>query len=139
MSTNNKVLLEESLDLKECDDDDAPKKAGAKATMAATTCHTIKCHLCINCEISSNSHLCAACVNIYLENLHTRYEINTRSVKKLRGTVRARLKKLQAVSTALRQAKPSLEELRAEVQKKRELVRVRRANLEEKQQQIEAL
>ena len=40
-----------------------------------------------------------------LLNLHTRIEVNDRSVKKLKGTVRARLKKLKIVCKELKAKK----------------------------------
>ena len=50
-----------------------------------------------------------------LENLHTRYEVSNKSVKKLKGAFRARLKKLSALNTAIKAEKverPPLEQLR---------------------------
>ena len=50
-----------------------------------------------------------------LENLHTRYEVSNKSVKKLKGAFRARLKKLSVLNTAIQaenSERPPLEALR---------------------------
>lgn len=107
---------------------------------AAAVSHTIKCHLCINSEYSSNSHLCATCVNIYLDNLQTRFEVEKKSAQKLRGAFKARLKTFLQVSKQVKetnQAKPSLEQLREKVAFKRAQLAAKRETKQKRGQLIE--